>query len=72
MQRVLHGTDGQADVTKLVVAFRNFAKAPNNATRFRALIWHTLAGPIFPALGDDVRSGILYFHSVYLQCGGRA
>jgi hypothetical protein len=24
------GTDGQIDVMKLIVAFRNFAKAPNN------------------------------------------
>jgi hypothetical protein len=27
---MLHWTDGQTDMTKLVVAYRNFAKAPKN------------------------------------------
>ena len=64
-------TDEQTDMTNLIVAFRKFVKAPNNATRFRALMQDTLAVPIFTANGD-VRSGMLYCHSVYLQCGGRA
>jgi len=27
------GTDGRTDMTKLIVAFRNFANAPNNGTK---------------------------------------
>jgi hypothetical protein len=27
------GTDGQTDMTKLIVAFRNFAKAPKNLVK---------------------------------------
>ena len=59
-------------MTYLGVALSNFAKASKNATRFRALIEYTLVVPIFTALNDDVRCGMLYGHSVYLQCGGRA
>jgi hypothetical protein len=33
-------TDGRTDMTKLIVAFRNFAKAPQNSSRFfTAYIW---------------------------------
>jgi len=30
-------TDGQTDVTKLIVAFRNFVKAPKNSKDFKVL-----------------------------------
>ena len=35
-------TDGQMDMTKLIVAFRNFANAPNNNVTNHACTTHTI------------------------------
>jgi hypothetical protein len=32
---LLHGTDGETDMTKRIVAFRNFAKARESGPRLR-------------------------------------
>ena len=32
-------TDGRRDVTKLIVAFRNFAKAPKNGLWLNFILW---------------------------------
>jgi hypothetical protein len=37
-------TDGRTDMTKLIVAFRNFANAPKNAFVFTEIIYKTRPG----------------------------
>jgi len=66
-------TDGRTDVTKLIVAFRNFAKAPKNVFQAtsrhiaRTLTQNSVAIVQVLDSHSDVSHAEIHFHVLHLQ-----
>jgi hypothetical protein len=64
------GMEGRTDMTKLIVAFRNFAKAPKNSTFFKRTVFTYCVGSseqraVFPYSMLTECSVILEMECVY-------